>query len=706
MGKIYIVAFLGFVVVVFFASLYAKKTFFSVSEAAAEGAEGDEARRGPGRWEYYNENEHYKRPELEKGVIKQEPDTWVKRSPIPEGPPSPKLGYEASLDYDVKNKKIIRHGGHNQGGGGEQGFETWVYDIAEGTWTLMYPNTSPPGNCCSRTNVYDHANEKFVRFPGFSGHHGWQWSRHIFNSDSSVWAYGLNENRWVNMRPFPEVSVGPARAAAYDTDDQVILVFNVYESGLTAAYDLYANTWTLLNPENEPPKKPSYTPGFNMTYDGSRKLFVLFGVGDGTDPRTFAFDIRKNTWKDMRPEGDPVYYNADPVMSYDSASRVTVCVAANKKDNTLETWAYDAALNRWRKMSPPAEPVPGSDRSRLLTYSPDQNLIILENRYNPGHWREAQQQVWTYRYAQPPGDDTLLPPQNLKLLTTQESIELSWDPDEKAESYNVYHGTGKTPWRVDYSKIASAKTGTFIHKGPEKGKIHYYYVTSVDPKSESAPSLKARSQPGVITDVVVSAVSKDKVEVEWKAENKDVSGYNIYRAETNGPVRERKLKVTGSFKPVNKELIKGTGFTDNILPDKVYAYRVHAVNNLGIEGGPSPYFLTIPSTPEYVFSREDGADCQLKWQKNPEKNIIGYNVYRTRKDKFDDTHDLLNKEPVKGTSFTDSNAAKDMPTQPSSTGRRYYVTAVDFLGQESFPSSPVWFYREWRTFYKTGVWHQ
>ena len=665
---------------------------------------GENPGKGAGQMKYYDENKNYRKPALENGIIAQKPNTWVKRSPIFGGPPSPKLGYETSLDYDIKNKKIIRHGGHNQGGGGEQGFETWVYDLAEGTWTLMYPNTSPPGNCCSRTNVVDQANGKFIRFPGFSGNHGWQWRKHILNLDSSVWAYDLNENKWVNMRPFPEVSVGPARAAAYDADNQVVLVFNVNEPKRTAAYDLYTNTWTLLYPESQPPEKPFYNPGFNMTYDQSQKLFVLFGVGDGTDPRTFTFDIRKNQWKDMQPDANPTYYEADPVMAYDSSNRVTVCVAANKKKNSLETWAYDAKLNQWQKMNPVKEPVTSGERSRLLTYSPDQNLIILENRWSPGRWRTNEQQVWTYRYADVPGKDILLPPQKLELKTTDKNARLSWEPVNQAEGYNIYRGTGKKPWLVDYAKIAHVKTNSFIHNDLEKNLIHYYYVTSVDSNKESLPSAKVRTQPKVITDIIVFPLSKNEVEVEWKTENEDALGYNVYRAETTA--MNQTLEVTTSFERVNKELIKEAKFIDNVLLDKVYAYRVCAVNNLGVESGPSPYILTIPSPPQYVFSKEDGNDCQLKWRENPEKSVVGYNIYRTRKDKFDDRHDLLNKEPIRATMFTDANAIKGMPKEPSNTGRRYYITAVDFLGQESFPSSPVWFYREWRKFYETGVWHQ
>src|SRR5436305_646558 len=61
-------------------------------------------------------------------ALEQKPNTWVKRSPLKDGPVSPGMGYEASLGYDPKAKFVIRWGGHNQGGGGEQNAETWVYD--------------------------------------------------------------------------------------------------------------------------------------------------------------------------------------------------------------------------------------------------------------------------------------------------------------------------------------------------------------------------------------------------------------------------------------------------------------------------------------------------------------------------------------------------------------------------------------------------
>ena len=54
-----------------------------------------------------------------------------------------------------------------------------------------------------------------------------------------------------------------------------------------------------------------------------------------------------------------------------------------------------------------------------------------------------------------------------------------------------------------------------------------------------------------------------------------------------------------------------------------------------------------------------------------------------------------------------ADAALHRPRRRQAT-RRYWVVAVDALGQEGFPSAPTWFEREYRTYYEpfVGEWHQ
>jgi hypothetical protein len=57
-------------------------------------------------------------------------------------------------------------------------------------------------------------------------------------------------------------------------------------------------------------------------------------------------------------------------------------------------------------------------------------------------------------------------------------------------------------------------------------------------------------------------------------------------------------------------------------------------------------------------------------------------------------------DPIPDPQFSDPQAGK--------VTRRYWIVAVDSLGQEGFPSAPVWHQRQYRQVYQqlTGEWHQ
>jgi hypothetical protein len=185
--------------------------------------------------------------------LTQPPNSWVKRSPLPGAPPSPRMGYEDAAVWDSVHHCVIRYGGHNQGGGGEQNAEVWTFDPLTAKWALKEPNTSPPGVCCAQQNVFDPVQARLLRFPSFSGSHGWQWFREIYLNDSSVWSYDLAANTWRNLRPLPAPQVRPLRCASWDSDRQVVVVFGGEGShDGTVVYDPHLNTWTHMKPATQP----------------------------------------------------------------------------------------------------------------------------------------------------------------------------------------------------------------------------------------------------------------------------------------------------------------------------------------------------------------------------------------------------------------------------------------------------------------------
>ena len=599
------------------------------------------------------------------------PNTWHKLSPLENTPPSPRLGYEGACVWDARHQVMIRYGGHNQGGGGEQGSEIWTFDPRTAKWTLKEPNISPPGICCGQQNTYDPVSGRYIRFPAFSASHGWQWMREVYLNDASVWTYDLAENKWRNMRPLPTAHPRPLRCASYDTDRRVIVLFGGEGSHEgTWTYDPWQNAWTRMNPKEEPAPRS----GGNMAYDQKHKLHILFGAQFDNDPHTWAYDLAKNTWRDMQPPEMPPTDKNDAVLTYDSRAGQVLALAkitTGKDDDAthrVETWAYDAGENRWTKMNPAREPDSTGNRARQLMFAPELGVALLENR---AHGKVNEQQIWAYR----------LPP-------------------------------------------------------------------AVNEAEVKPPPAGAHPYPPLVEDVVVSVIDPRRVEISWQAPKaRDITGYVVERAAvevlsedqlqrlksqtpplespsvglirrigkferiTKAPVTDTTY-VDTSIDLTNKSAVEGEPIEERHVHDEelaaagreyrhaVYAYRVRTLDSVGGASGPSPAMFTLPAAPQHFFAKEEGTTCHLKWEPNTEKGISGYRVYRMDGRYNKDPITRLTAEPIAETTFADATAGKST--------RRYYVVAVDALGQEGFPSSPVWFQREWKPYYEpfVGEWHQ
>lgn len=674
--------------------------------------------------------------------------TWVKRHPLPGAKlPSPRLGYETSYGYDPVRKLLIRYGGHNQGGGGEQNSEVWTYDLEQDRWRLMQPNDAPPGVCCAQQNVFHDAIGCFLRFPAFSGSHGWQWARSIYLKDSSVWAYHLGTNHWTNMRPLPEPQLRPLRGAAYDPHHEVVVIHGGEGAAHgTVVYDAYANTWHFMNPKNTPPRSLSQ-PGF--TYDAVNRVFVLFGSQFRDYPQTWVYDLEANRWDVLDVDQRPPTNKNCAVLAADS--RNGVVLATLRRNDDLETWVLDVRRRTWRKLDvkfqPKDELGSGGSRNRVLIYLPDKNLFVMENRVR------NEQQIWTFRYAEAPAPPPA--PRKLRVSLNREGTRasLQWEDEEQEGRYHIYRAVGEVAWRLRWVRVAAAVPGRhWVDTSLKPGSIHWYRVRRIGKGNlESPPSNLARTQPPLVRGLTLSVLDARKVHLSWEGvEAPGIVGYTVERApvavystDQIKRIRTRTvptsdlsvgaIRAIGQFQRLTKEPIRATEFLDtgvsltgqdrtttienpvwqrnwrpsDIVADgkpyrfAVYAYRVRAVNSLGVAGGPSPYRLTIPSAVEYPFAKEEGKGAtRLKWRPSRERNLSGYFVYR-HNGRFNTSKVVrLNDRPIKKPAFFD-------PTAGPST-RRYQIVAVDGLGQEGIPSRPVWSRREWQRFYVpyVGAWHQ
>jgi hypothetical protein len=505
-----------------------------------------------------------------------------------------------------------------------------------------------------------------------------------------------------------------------------------------------------------------------MAYDAARKVHVLFGSQFGDDPHTWAYDLRKNEWRDLKPATQPPTDRNDAVLAYDAVNEVVVALvrAADKSEGNevvqghLETWAFDAGKNVWKKMSLPSEPPGFRNRRRIMVAVPDQNLILVENYVNPTDRlpdAEREQQIWTYRYAAARPDKRPLPPTDVKVTTTANGATLTWkaSPSKDVAHYVIYRGNREKPWEVTFIQAGAVEPGEglrFVDPNRDPGWAWAYAVRAVtqkgDAKIASDMSVKVRTQPAVIEDGTVSVLSAKEVRLTWAPPpGGDVVGYHVERAvvevfsddqvlrlkKDTPPLDEPSvgaLKTVGPFVRLTKEPVKEAAYTDTALdltkpvavegepvyahrfradqldaqgkPYRfaVFAYRVRAVNALGVEGGPSPFWLTIPAAPQHLLAKEDGTRCHLKWRPNAEQKVRVYRMEGPKVNGPGQPVTRLTATPVAETTFTDEKATKET--------KRYWVVAVDALGQEGLPSAPAWLYRQYRDYYApfVGEWHQ
>ncbi len=175
-----------------------------------------------------------------------------------------------------------------------------------------------------------------------------------------------------------------------------------------------------------------------------------------------------------------------------------------------------------------------------------------------------------------------------------------------------------------------------------------------------------------------ATIDEQGIHLTWKPVDSNILGkaiaeglvsYNIYRG-TNANF--------APAEPINTDSVKETTYTDTTTQDgQAYYYFVRAHNDdqkKQQESAPSNVILIFaqdtfaPSAPEElnVVSAREG--MVLIWAPNPEKDISGYNIYRSMKAGSD--YEKVNIELVRETTYTDT-------TTKGKEKYYYVITAVD-----------------------------
>jgi HEAT repeat protein len=638
----------------------------------------------------------------------QAENTWVCRLwPMDyDDPRAANTSYEAGFVFDEAAGMALKWGSHGQRCDVPQLNETWMYDANANDWRQKNPPVAPVGMCGTHGVSYDVALKKIMLMKDYGGSHGWEFDRGKSLRQSAPWVYDSATDRWVPVRPAKGPGSHGFTSLAYVHPDQVHVMYGGNRRGKpgsnnTWVYDLYSNSW-----HKQPLKEP--VPGqraheTTLFMANINKVFLKggrYGAAKG-DQATWLYDLKSNTWKAARQDDQKVMGEIMKPVVYDpiSGSVLAFRTHAGKPASILK---YDPGQNKWSTLTTAPEPTPHHDNVDMC-YDPKNNVFIMEG----GHtgWETDHigvREVWTYKHKNSQaGKKNLRKPADLKMKIVNGLAQLSWKKVAGARSYNVYRGDALLPWKVNYKKVNKdvLNTASFEDalKLPVDGKkIAYYYVTAVNAAGqEGAASFKVRSQPALPQGLVVSILQEGSVEVLWnESSDLNVVGYNVYASSVKPPksLSTNCIEDFTAWKLLNPQPVAGKGFldkrklakTDGVFSHEVRAYQVRAVNALGIESGPSAMgFSLTPSVPAVRIENLSDGSVRVTWDRVADKSVQGYLVYR-----LDEVRNnawvRVNAHPV------DSESLVDYVEAPRCERRRYYVTAVDALGQEGLPSSGAW----------------
>jgi hypothetical protein len=683
-------------------------------------------------------------------------NSWWNLNPaLPPGSTS-----QVFLAYDPEKDMLMTWGGHPVSGGYPQVDEIYTYNIdnlvQKNTWKIEDINfenspDKPVGGCCTG-GTYDEANKVMFK----RGQHridSYEYYRKS-NFEGWPWLYDSCKNKWFDMKAFDYMSGGNDGAGVtYDSNNQIVLILDSKHDNYyrTAVYDAYANKVTRI-PINAWSALGETRSDMGLVYDSKRNRFVVVGgvlLGEeGIRSRhtdVWTFNLTDKKWieeevinSEILPTSGWTASDAtyDPI--HDKIILFLGFNVSEKKDfdgRYLLAFAYDPETKTWERLhDKPGHFVGGRPMDLNVIFSEKHNAVLVLESARPSYSGQGlYSETWAYRYtADIPPQTKPNSPKNISLTTTQNSVIISWNLSDNPNitNYNIYRGKAEDPWDAQYSKIdtVSSSSESYTDTSVVPGTKYFYYISTIDNQGrESDSSLKVRTQPRVIREGYVSIQNSAQTKVVWtyREKDKDIVGYNVYRAECDFetyPVNES-LNTAGelaqytrstikriaqpneiNYTKINSDLVVDSEYEDNVnlinsdvnatYPYKVYAYRIKAVNKLGVESGWSPYWLTIPNPTTGLQVSKDDDNFYLSWiPPHDREGIKGYRIYIDSSGTAWEITDELTEGLI------NQNSVIIPKTLELGRLQRFYVTATDNLNQEGIPSAGIWGDRiHWETY--------
>ncbi len=227
--------------------------------------------------------------------------------------------------------------------------------------------------------------------------------------------------------------------------------------------------------------------------------------------------------------------------------------------------------------------------------------------------------------------------------------------------------------KVAPEDFAPGKRISIYFEDQQPRRVYVYEVVSINrrghPSAPSNPVTVYWDHPLRAPTIVRAERGDKRVDLSWES-IEGATGYNVYRRMEG----EEEFPLN----PLNRELLREDHYTDlGVHNDIKYFYSVRAVRRVvktDVEGKGSPALpvtpmkLTPPSAPVGLVAIPLKEGIELNWRKNPEPDILGYNVYRRKVGEKE--FKRLNESPLPKETYLDTEVELGQDYE-------YAVTAVD-----------------------------
>jgi hypothetical protein len=506
------------------------------------------------------------------------------------------------------------------------------------------------------------------------------WGGHGLQCDSpqldETWLYDPAANAWRESasprRPMGSCCV---RDSAYDEVAGRVVQFEGHHGshgweftrhkgwGLRAStpwlFDAAADRWTPMRPAFGPGNRPYKA----LAYSPDHFISLMFS-GEGQKNDTWAYDSYTNTWFEMNPpEKPPAFLGGG--MCYDRRRKVFVMLAAampavGKPGSPHGLWTFDPAAGLWKEQRPEHSPAAGSNALVVYDDAAAQALCFAAvEAAERGKWR---MQVWALDLEKPDWTD-VTPPGPGPAYYNQ---CVCYVPE-----LNVHViGPGHTNWETGHPTVR--ETWTYRYK-----------------EGKAPEGMLANSSLNVTTDEKAVVVRYG----ERAGGGRDPVS-PLFRAEGEQPWKLAWTEIAPDMRVPDHE--KVTSFRDEkVERGKVYWYRLKVGDQFTTPLRAQP---AVPACPLVILKNEK--ETEIVWAASPEKDLAGYNVYRSRVRVLAagggqvsrlggaETFVKLNAEPSAEPKFGDKTVDLSVPDAGGAklSVYAYHVRAVNKLGVESGPS--------------------